>query len=150
MASNGSLRALAGERRRVQLICKDPSRTKQSEKDKCDVNNIMAKYLRTGQITHLARRRGVFADVSNVGDFREALDTVSRGRAMFAALDSDTRGKFGNDPGLFLEFASNPVNADELRKMGVLPPLNERPAASVEPAPAGSVDEKKEDQKSSK
>ena len=38
---------------RVQLVPDEKSLTKQMHKKECDINNILAKYQKTGAITHL-------------------------------------------------------------------------------------------------
>lgn len=45
-----------------------PSLTKQSFKDECDINQIVAKFEKTGLVNHLARGVPQFADVSEMGD----------------------------------------------------------------------------------
>ena len=52
-----------------------PSLARQSEKAYSDINVIMRKYVKTGVLPPQTRE-GFFADVSKVGDYREALARV--------------------------------------------------------------------------
>lgn len=99
----------------------------QSAKRECDINQIMAKYQRTGVVTWLAKRDGEFRDVSGV-DFREALDIVIRGREVFDELPSTIRERFRNDPGEFLDFMADGKNFDEAVSLGLAKPRAEEPA----------------------
>lgn len=94
------------------------SLTKQSFTDECDINKIMAKYQKTGTLTHINNRPPRYEDVSQIGDFREAQEKVAIGKSMFAILDAQTRERFGNDPANFFEFASDPENERQVLEMG--------------------------------
>lgn len=59
------------ERERVQIRIEGESKTHQAHKDSCDVNNIIARYERTGELPP-NRKRGVYADVTALqGDLTE-------------------------------------------------------------------------------
>lgn len=96
-----------------------PSMTKGSFKEQCDVNQIIAKFKRTGVADHVKRLQGSYGDFSAVHDFRTALDAVMAAEDAFMGLPAKVRGRFANDPALFVEFATNPKNADELVEMGL-------------------------------
>lgn len=98
-----------------------PGRTKQAFKDECDINQIMARYKKTGAITHYARYQGEYGFAPAV-DFREALETVRRGGEMFSELPADVRRRFDNDPAKFLEFVQEPANAAEMADLGLREP----------------------------
>ena len=114
---------------------------KQSFKEECDINNILARYAATGLLTPVQQTPGFFVDVSDVGDYREALDNVIQAQALFMQLPAVIRARFENDPAAFLDFASDPTNEDQMREMGLLPPLpaEEPPTPAPEPA-AGEQD----------
>ncbi|UOF78717.1 scaffold protein [Microviridae sp.] len=110
-------------------------RTKQSFKDQCDINFIMARYLKSGSVNHLATHGGQYGDFSPQ-TFHEAMNIVAKAEQMFADLDSGLRKRFSNDPAEFLKFvqARNDggelVNLEEMRKLGLA-----RPAPKPEPTP---------------
>lgn len=109
-----------------------PGRTKQSFKAETDINRILAQYDRTGLITHVNRAVADYGDYTEINEYQESMNMVIKAQDAFAALPSAIRSRFANDPGKFLEFASNPANLDSMVEMG----LAIRPAApEVPPAP---------------
>ena len=119
----------------TQVDCsEDEDMTKQSMKDECDINNILAQYAKTGLLTPVTQTPGSFVDVSEVGDYREAIHNVREADRLFMQLPSAVRTRFENDPAQFLDFATEESNMDELREMGLLPPLPiEEPSAPETP-----------------
>lgn len=111
----------------------EPSRTRQSEKAYADINTIMRKYVKTGVLPP-ATRQGFFADVSRVGDYREAIARVEQADKMFEHLDPKLRFKFNNDPAEFLDYVSNADNLESLEELGLISASVEEPEA-VEPSP---------------
>lgn len=97
-----------------------PGRTKQAHKDECDVNQILKRYRATGQLHHVSKFTGVYADVSEVTDFREAVDRVEKAKEVFAGLSSRVRKHFGNSPAAFLDAATDPSRREELKELGLL------------------------------
>lgn len=121
----------------------EESMTKQSFKDECDINKIMAKFQKTGVIKHYAAHAPTYGDASPV-DYLDALQVIATANEMFAELPSSVRKRFSNNPEEFLEFVQNPENLDECRKMGLAPPgepspepkTTKRSKASSEPSQA--------------
>jgi phage internal scaffolding protein len=99
----------------------DISMTQQHMKDECDINNIMAKYQKTGLITHVAKYQGIYDDFTVMPDFKTAMDTMMDAQEMFLSLPSDIREKFDNDAGAFVEFATDSRNYDEMVDLGLVP-----------------------------
>jgi phage internal scaffolding protein len=95
------------------------TKTVQSEKDNVDVNNIIARHNKTGLIDHVAKGVAQYGDFTEVNEYRENLDMVRKAQESFAALPSDVRKRFDNDPGKFFEFATDPKNLEEMVKMGL-------------------------------
>lgn len=117
----------------VALNPKEIPLTKQSEKDSCDINQILKRYERTGSLPDLIRSDGHFADYSEVLDYQEACELIRHAEYQFAALDAPIRNRFANDPGNFLAFATDPRNREEMGKLGL---LKESPAPGPEAPPA--------------
>lgn len=110
----------------------EPSLTRQSEKDSCDINKIVNTYRQTGRLPQL--RQGLYADISQMGDYREALEQVRTADEMFYQLPSDLRLHFDNDPAVFLDFVSDPENIDEMKQLGFeLESGDEAPAGDAGP-----------------
>ena len=128
--------AYDGSRVEVLVICGDPV-AKQDMAAECDVNNIIAQYKRTGLLRSVEARPSFYQDVSEMGDYREALNAVRAAEELFMELPSATRAEFENDPALFLSFASNEENEDYLRSLGLLPKLPVTVEGSETPSAGG-------------
>lgn len=94
-----------------------PGRTKQSMRDECDINLIVAKYQRTGAITHLARGVPQYSDVSEVGDYRTAIENARAAEAFFQGLPAKLRAAFDNDVAKYLEALQDPGAAEKLEAL---------------------------------
>lgn len=121
-----------GERVRVQLTNFGPSRTKQSMKAECDINNILARYQKTGTIAHIAKHEPTYGFAPAI-DYRTALETVRTAEAMFMDLPAKARLKFGNDPYAFLAYVQDPENLEEMRATGLAKPAPTPPATPPTP-----------------
>lgn len=98
-----------------------PSMTRQSEMDACDIHNILKQYSQQGfeQLVRDNAARGQYADLTSLPDYQEALDTVINANAAFAALPSQVRERFQNDPARFVAFLGDPANQDEAIRLGL-------------------------------
>lgn len=97
--------------------------TQQSFAEEVDINNIISKFLKTGLLSDvdaINARKGVFSDVSNLGDFHSAMIKISQINDSFASLPVDVRAKFDYDPGKLIDWLANPANALEAVKIGLL------------------------------
>jgi phage internal scaffolding protein len=113
--SNGSLR--------IKTINEEPTMTQQQFKDDCDVNMILRKHGHDPvAFQALTRPGGIYADFSNITDYREMLDTVMTAQDAFAALPAHLRYRFGNDPSQLLAFVQDKKNYDEGVKLGIINP----------------------------
>ena len=93
--------------------------TEQSHLKECDVNNIIAKYDKTGLIDHISQFEGEFGDVSGI-DFRSALDLVTHASESFMSLPASVRARFDNTPELLLKFMEDAGNRDEAIALGLI------------------------------
>lgn len=105
---------------RVALKCKDPSRAKQSEFKGTDIQEIIRKYDATG-VLPTTGREGLFIDVSEVGDYREAMELVRNAERFFSQLPAEIRTRFNNDAAEYLDFVSDSGNFAEAQKLGLVP-----------------------------
>lgn len=112
-------------------VCREPTLTKQSEAAATDINLIMKRYEQTGLLPQ-AVREAVFTDVSQVGDFRTALEVIRVAQEGFMQLPAGVRSEFQNDPAAFVDFCSDPGNRARLVELGLV----EAEAAAPEVAPA--------------
>lgn len=103
------------------------SATKQSFKDECDINSIMAKYQRSGLLDHVSKYAPQYGEYTQ-RDLLEAYEVVERAQEMFDDLPSRAREAFKNDPGEFLRYMEDPQlkeRAGELLEMGLIDPKSE-------------------------
>jgi len=94
-------------------------RTKQEFKHECDVNTIIRRFVRDGFLVHMAKGTPKFLDVSEIGDYRTAIDQVRAAEEYFGNLPAKVRAKFGNDAARFLDEAGK-LSRDELRELGLV------------------------------
>lgn len=96
----------------------EKSLTSQSEADSADVNLIVSRFQKTGLLPGFGDP-GQFLDVSQVPDYRGALEQVKLADAAFMQLDAKVRARFDNDPAQFLDFVSDPANGPEMVTLGL-------------------------------
>lgn len=94
--------------------------TQQQFKDECDINTILAKYQKTGAITHANNHSPEYSFATSL-NFRESMEIVTRAQEMFSELPSSIRNKFRNNPEEFMDFVQNPENASEMAELGLTP-----------------------------
>lgn len=101
----------------------EPSMAQQHFKDECDINQIMARYQRTGILTdNPGSLRPLFGDFSNVSDFQSAQNAILDVNDSFMSLPSSIRARFNNDPGYLLEFLAKEENRGEAVSLGLVNP----------------------------
>lgn len=121
------------------LLCEDVSLAVQSERDDCDINNIMERF---GHGVPLPESLSVpsYGDFTGVSDYRSALELISGASESFMQLPADVRSRFQNDPARFLDFVHDPANGAALVEMGlaevIQPPASEQPSQSGSAEPA--------------
>lgn len=96
-----------------------PSLTKQSFRDESNMNIILAKYAKTGLLEHVKQYEGHYDNVLGAEDYHTSMNRILEADAAFASLPSGIRSKFHNDPGEFLEFATEPKNREEMYELGL-------------------------------
>jgi len=100
-------------------VIEGESLTQQHQADEADINKILEKWFRTGVLDHVNQREQVFADATLVPDYATAQLHISIVNDHFMSLPSKDRLFFNNDPGQYLDFVSDPANAEALVKMGL-------------------------------
>lgn len=116
-------------------LVKEPSMTKQSFKDECDINNIVKRFEATGIIDHLNQRarEGVFVDLPDALDFQAALNLVAQAETAFMELPAALRARFENNPEKFLAFTADPANQQEMITLGLATDNRPPPKPPAEP-----------------
>lgn len=119
-------------------IIKGPSLTQQHQADDADINKILERWFRTGVMDHVNKREQIFADATLVPDYATAQLHIGIVNDHFASLPAKDRLFFNNDPGQYIDFVSDPANAEALVKMG-LATAAQSDAVEAAKAAAGSV-----------
>lgn len=92
-----------------------PGLTEQHHARACDINTIMAKYVKTGVIEHIKRYEPTFGDVSET-DFSKSMQVVAQVCSEFEELPAFARDHYGT-PEKYLEAVSSPEGLEELRSL---------------------------------
>ena len=132
-----------GKRKPFSISFPEQGMTEQHHKQDCDINYILKKYDRTGLITHVNTATAQYGDYTEVNEYQESLNMVIAAQASFMELPSEIRKRFGNDPGSFFEFATNPENADEMVKMGLANPIPQSAEEAKPPKSEAKAEEAK-------
>lgn len=128
---------------RLQKIFTEPTRTKQSFGNECNINTIMRRYYKTGVIEHLRHDSPRYLDLSNATDYLDAILTVQAAEDAFMELPALVREHFANDPAVYLAAFHDPDRRPELQELGLVLPEAPEPAVPVpSPEPAEPVPDK--------
>jgi len=95
-------------------------RTKQADKDACDINKIVERNKATGVMPQ-TRQVPYFADVSEMNSLQDALEVVRVAGEFFMSLPSRTREAFGNDPTRFVMESEDPTKFGKFQALGLAP-----------------------------
>jgi len=106
---------------RVTTINNEPTMTIQSERDNCDLNVIVNRYLKTGVMSNLRTDQPIYGDFSHVNDYQSAMIAVREANEQFMELPALIRKRFNNDPHELLLFMGNPNNRSEAIELGLVP-----------------------------
>jgi hypothetical protein len=118
---NGNETSLESEmvRRKVLVTNDEPDvGAEQAHKEMSNINNIIAKYDRTGIIEHRKEFSGYYDDFTGQ-DFTDMQFQVAKAKSMFEELPASIRNRFEQSPAKFLDFVQNPANAKEITEMGL-------------------------------
>lgn len=114
----------------IQVGFSTKGRTKQSFKAECDINQIMARFLRTGVLDFVQKNEPRYGDATGL-EYQSAMLRVAGAKTMFNELPAKIREFFENEPGKFLDFVQNDKNHAECVEMGLLKPKAQPPEEGV-------------------
>lgn len=103
-------------------------RTVQSDKDSADINVIMKRYARSGQLPQVTAPPSYLDFQDGVFDFQSAQNMLVRAREAFLALPWDVRKEFDHDPHKYVDFVEarddkgQRKNLTKLRELGIVLP----------------------------
>ena len=91
-------------------------RTKQAFVDECSINKILARYQKTGALSHVNQhgaQYGEFADLDYLGlQLR-----LKEAENLFEKLPGEVKREFHQNPGEFFEFVNDPDNKERLTEL---------------------------------
>lgn len=125
----------------IELNCTEPSLTKQEYKDECDIARIVDTYTRTGFRPYDgAESVGLYADVSELPDYKSSLEYVIAARDSFSQMPIHVKRRFHNNPQELLTFLKDENNREEAEKLGLVEKrqFKSPPPKEPEPEPAPS------------
>jgi phage internal scaffolding protein len=121
--------------RGMKLVCPEETLTQQHFKDEVDVDKILEKYCRTGELPKMYKEP-IFEDVSDPIDFQNAQNIMAQAMQQFDMLPSKVKDRFNYDPQRFLEFMDDKENLPEMVKLGLADPKDlPKPPPKPEPTP---------------
>lgn len=95
-----------------------PVITKQDGKAAADINNILANFKRTGDISSLTSKEPQYGDFSEAIEYDQALHLVRQTQAAFATWPAELRDAAGNDPSVALSMLADEGGRAVLEKLG--------------------------------
>ncbi len=129
-------RSAYGPKTRHSITFPEQGRTKQNHKKETDINNIMARFQKTGTIDFVNTQSPQFGDATGI-EFQNAMETVAKSNEMFDALPSKIRERFSNNAQELLTFLENEDNRTEAVFLGLLKePVRKEPETKKEPEKA--------------
>lgn len=105
--------------------------TQQHLAKETDVNYIVAKFAKTGTVTHVSNAKSnSYRDLVNAPSYQEALQTIINAETLFMEIPAKIRAKFNNDPQQMITYLADPKNTSEAISLGLVvapPPTQQTP-----------------------
>jgi len=120
------------------IIFIKPSMTKESYAKDADINVIVSRFLKTGELPSNLKDNGWTSQdfTSAPEDYQTALNLVNAARDQFLTLPAKLRDRFHNDPHKLELWLSDPANLEDSYKFG----LRVRPVVDVINTPTPKPD----------
>lgn len=118
----------------------EESKTLQSEYESTTIDWYLRRYSATGVDPFADRALNArFGDFSNYQSFLDAQNKLAGIRQGFEQLPSEVRARFNNNINAFMEFVTDPQNADECVSMGLIQaPEQTHSTTGTDPVPVVS------------
>lgn len=95
------------------------NRTHQEFKNDVDINLIMKRFRKTGQLAHVRADQPFYGDFTEPMDYMSCLDRVDAAQEGFLSLPAAVRQMVGNDPAKFLEAIQDPEQMELMMDAGL-------------------------------
>lgn len=106
----------------------EPSLTRQEFADECDINTLMKQYEKhagtgAGNLLNPRSAEPFYADFTALpGSLLEYMAFMDAAETQFMTLPAAVRREFDNSAHMFVEFASDPANLEQMRTWGLAAP----------------------------
>ncbi len=119
-STSTSQNPITTNRVRKSFMTTEKSMTQQNFAVSSNINNIMARYEKTGIIDNVNKQSALYGDYSEFPSYSEALNFIHLADELFNKLPAKIRAEFSNDPNIFLEFANDPRNNQQMIDLGLI------------------------------
>lgn len=110
----------------------DKGLTVQSDRQDADINVVVGRFVKTGQVPVLRGGQPFYGDVSIFGDLQSSMLKIQEADELFMAYPAEIRERFDNDKVKLVEFLADEANYEEALKLGL---VQKRPEVEAPPAP---------------
>lgn len=114
------------------LMCLEPSKTQQHQKEESDINTIVRRFGLTGELPKNVRMPQ-YGDFTGVTDYHTALNAVVEANEAFMKMPAEIRSRFNNNPEEFVNFCLDDKNRSEAERLGL---VKEKKSETVPDKPA--------------
>lgn len=114
----------------LATVNKKPSLTQPQFAGEVNINQIMERAARTGQIGdpfHQTVQEVIVGDFSSGIDFHEAQNRIVEAQQAFDELPAHVRKRFNNNPAELIDFCMSDKNKEEAIELGLIPKPEEKP-----------------------
>lgn len=116
---------------------KDKGFTVQADRDDADINKVIARFQKSGQVAPVLRGEPFYGDVSEFGDLAESYMKIQDAERLFMGFPAEVRERFENDPVQLVDFLADEGNRKEAEELGLIAvppkPVVEPPVPPVVP-----------------
>lgn len=109
------------------------SKTIQSQEAETNINNIMQRFQKTGELTHVSRAIAKYRDMTDIPDLEGAMNIVADAQSTFELMPAAVRKACQHDVKNFLPFIDDPANLEQCIALHILPPQMEEEELPLEP-----------------
>lgn len=107
--------SVEAEAKKTALYCKDPSLAQQNARDEVDINTIVNRFMKTGQMPQIPLPPQ-FGEYPEDFNFQDAMNTIAAANYSFAMLPAEQRSAFGNDPMTFVATVDQMLTEQDPKK----------------------------------
>ena len=108
---------------------KEVSLTVQADRDDADINKIVARYFKSGQLPPTLAGEPFYGDVSDLGDLQASRIKIQEANELFMSYPAEVRERFANDPVNLISFLADEGNRKEAEDLGLVVPAGGCPSS---------------------